>query len=390
MTLRHPKIVICGNYGATNLGDEALLAGMIKLLKETFSAPHITVMSASPQQTEELHQVKGVAVFPSGPRSFWRAFTSARLHVKETIRAVREADFFILGGGGLFTDEKPRAILIWSIQAFLALHYKKTLLCLGQSVGPLKTVLGRYLTRRVFQKAKGLSVRDRSSLRLLQSLGIRKVEALADMAFGLEPATVSRKERKPYIVLSLRPWLKKSQKDQLRTLARLIDWIYKEYGYESLLVPFQTFQDDDRTVLQEVLAQVQHKKAARLDAYNPDYLHTLQIISKAKAVLGMRLHSLIFATLTETPFLALSYSEKVSAFVKELELDPYLFDWSDLNYKDLQQKFQKLEKEHIAVSQKLAQKKLIFAEKVRQNQAILTELEKSRVLRVPGHRLITK
>ncbi|MBD3360226.1 polysaccharide pyruvyl transferase CsaB, partial [Candidatus Peregrinibacteria bacterium] len=51
------KIVIAGNYGAGNLGDEMILEGMIKIIKSSSPDSEITALSASPEETSKKHNI---------------------------------------------------------------------------------------------------------------------------------------------------------------------------------------------------------------------------------------------------------------------------------------------------------------------------------------------
>jgi polysaccharide pyruvyl transferase WcaK-like protein len=71
------KIVICGNYGAENLGDELILEGMLETLRAVSPDAEITVMSGNPKETKWLYKARygmeAVAKFPSGIRSFLKS-----------------------------------------------------------------------------------------------------------------------------------------------------------------------------------------------------------------------------------------------------------------------------------------------------------------------------
>lgn len=335
------NILICGNYGATNIGDEAILEGMVVLLKKAFPTAEITVMSHHPLETEKLHMLPSVPLFPSGFRSFVRSFFQKN---SLTQNALLKADLFVLGGGGLFVDEKLRSVPIWFLQAFHAFRKKKPIICFAQSVGPLNTFLGRLLAKKVFSKASITTVRDSGSLQVLHDLGITKTHLLADPAFALSEKTFvspgnSESAHQPYVFISLRPWLLKKQHNQSENLAQMIDWIYEKYGFSSYLYPFQTLLDDDTKILEDIFKKVSNQKAVQLLKYSADYKDALHFIEKARIVLGMRLHSLIFATLTATPFLGLSYSSKVSGLLKDMEMSEYMVEWDNFSLKDLQERF---------------------------------------------------
>lgn len=361
--------------------------GILALVKKATPA-NITVMSHNPEETAQAHGTNAVHLLPAGFRSFWRALTQKGL--LETISAIKNCDIFILGGGGLFTDERPLAILIWSIQAAAARFFNKPIFCLGQSVGPLMTFFGRHMTKNVFKKAKIITVRDASSAMVLQKLDLHDAHVLADPVFfldaelegpdasGLTQATsmsLSAK-RENYVVLSVRPWSSHDE-SKLKKLAKFIDWLYQKKGLRTVLVPFQFVLDNDVKPLEEIYNSVLNKNAVEIFEFTSDYHEVLKLMAKAKAVVGMRLHSLIFATLTETPFLALAYSQKVVSFVHSLQEEDYLLNWSHFEDEDLQKNFQKLLDNYELIQKDLAYKKPIFKNLAEQNSRYITEILKN-------------
>ncbi|MFO0780837.1 MAG: polysaccharide pyruvyl transferase family protein [Candidatus Gracilibacteria bacterium] len=179
-----PNIVICGNYGATNLGDEAILESILQFVHKAVPGAHVTVVSANPSLTASQHHVNVVPKIPSGFRSFFSAFFGKKL--RKTLDAYRHADAVIFGGGGLFSDEKPRAIFIWSMQILPALLMKKPVFCFGQSVGPLMMKMSRRMVKFLFRRMKVVIVRDEASRGLLEKIGVRHaVEYVPDPVFGL-------------------------------------------------------------------------------------------------------------------------------------------------------------------------------------------------------------
>lgn len=369
--------------------------GILALVKKATPA-NITVMSHNPEETAQAHrtsweppengsQPQTVHLLPAGFRSFWRALTKKGL--LETLRAIKNCDVFILGGGGLFTDERPLAILIWSIQAAAARFFNKPIFCLGQSVGPLMTFFGRHITKSIFKKAKIITVRDVSSAMILQKLDLHDAHVLVDPVFFLDEelevpdasgltqttsVSLSAK-REDYVVLSVRPWSSHDE-SKLKNLAQFVDWLYQKKGLRTVLVPFQIIADSDAKPLEEIYNSVLNKNAAEIFEFTADYREVLKLMAKAKAVVGMRLHSLIFATLTETPFLALAYSQKVVSFVHSLQEEDYLLNWSHFENEDLQKNFQKLLDNYELIQKNLAYKKPIFKNLAEKNSEYLKDL----------------
>lgn len=347
MGVKHtPRLLICGNYGATNIGDEAILQSIFQVVASTFPHAHIQVASANPALTTQQYKVETVEKIPAGLRSLWKAIFSRSL--KRTLTAYRSADAVIFGGGGLFTDERPHAIFIWLLQILPAFWYKKPVLCFGQSVGPLMTRWSRFFVKKIFKGMKIVTVRDEASQLILHKMGVGNIHVLPDPVFGLYIANIKHThhsdehyERKPYIVLSLRPWIKNSEKHH-KIVAEFVDWLFDTYHIKTFFVPFQSAQDDDEKELLRVFSKLGHRDAAEVLAHNEKTEDVLKLMKHATAVVGMRLHSLIFSTITHTPFLALSYSLKVVEVVRQLGMDNYLSEYRTLNLEDLKKKFELL------------------------------------------------
>jgi len=375
---RRPRIVICGNYGATNLGDEAILDGILSMVRRALPAAEIVVLSANPTETADLYGVKSVFLLPAGVRSFWRGFVGGRRgSILATLDAIRSADLFILGGGGLFTDEKFMAILIWSLQARFARFFKVPIFCFGQSVGPLRTFFGRWMTARVFKSAAAITVRDESSRDLLMRLGVDDAVVLADPALVLPDPEPLPESNESYIVLSVRPWKKHLVKEDFHEgLAKFIDWLWREKGLKTVMVPFQIMVDNDVNELNCVYDLLGNKNAAEISAYGSDYRETMELMARATAVVGMRLHSLIFASLCSTPFLALSYSEKVRGFCGQMQMEEFVLDLKEVNFDVMKERFERILSERDKLILVLEDRTLHLRAKALEHEEILKKLTK--------------
>jgi len=69
-------VVIAGYYGANNTGDEAILTGMLHVLRSQ-GITDITVLSRNPKQTAQLHGVKSIYIGRrfDGLGKIYKAFT---------------------------------------------------------------------------------------------------------------------------------------------------------------------------------------------------------------------------------------------------------------------------------------------------------------------------
>lgn len=349
------KLVLCGNFGAGNTGDEAIL----QAIEEMVDGHEVTVMRGGALNNLK-RKISSIDFIPSGPGSLFRGIISGKLW--QTLRAIRECDAFLLGGGGLFTDENPKAVIIWFMQALYPILKRKKLLCIGQSVGPLKRAWAVRMTRWVFRHATLSTVRDHASAELLKSWKIPNVHEFADVVFGLSPQMVShtadtgimehnaassgisRTQASPRtrsILLSLRHW-PHPDKNVLQEIASFIDWLYEKHQLNTIFVPFQAYQAFDSDIYKELKKLVQHPENLLEQVYTENIEQISASMNEAELVVGMRLHSLILASLAHKPFMAISYSQKVSEVVKSLGIEKYLIDWKDFSAEKAKQIFDQL------------------------------------------------
>lgn len=368
-------VLICGNYGATNIGDEAILQSIFQFVRSTFHDCRLQVVSANPGLTSKQYEVESVPQIPAGIRSLWNAFFSKRL--RQTLNAYKQADVVVFGGGGLFSDEKPRAIFIWLMQILPAFWYKKPVMCLGQSIGPLFMRSSRWVVRKIFENMKIITVRDEASRQTLHKMGIDHARVLPDPVFGLHTRKIDpsplKAERRPYIVFSLRPWIKNAEKIH-GILAEFVDWVYETYHLRTYFVPFQSNQDNDEKELMELFSRLHHRDAAQVFAHNENICDVLHLMERSTAVVGMRLHSLIFAAVTHTPFLGLSYSLKVAEVVRQLGMENYFCEYRFIELDVLKKKFEALFAHRAHLEKALVQMHAVFEKQTDEYSALLREI----------------
>ncbi|MBD3328705.1 hypothetical protein GF340_05405 [Candidatus Peregrinibacteria bacterium] len=345
------KITICGNYGATNIGDEMILEGILNILKPLNA--DITVLSNDPIKTEKEHNVKSAHLVPSGLRSFVKGIFSGSIW--STFSEIAKCDVFILGGGGLLTDEKPFAIIIWSIQAAVARFYKKPVFCFAQSIGPLKTLFGKFMTKRILVKSKIITVRDYGSYELINKMGVKHALTLADPAFALDLYDGDNRDD-DYVLFTIRPWIKGDTDKIYADLKILVDFIWTTYGLKSVFVPFQAYKDDDRKEMDKLKSIMVADSHVTFLKYSHDIKDIFQVFHMAKFVVGMRLHSLIMSALAGKPMIALSYSNKVKDFMHTIDMNNYVIEFDQFNAEAGQNKVTRLMDEYSHLQKIISEK----------------------------------
>ncbi len=306
------KIVISGYYGFANAGDEAMLTAIIKSLRQADSSVNLTVISGNPQVTAVKHGVASIH----------------RFNPFKIIAALSDCDLLLSGGGSLLQDVTSKKSLLYylSIIALGKLLDKKVML-FAHGIGPIRSGVLRKMTRAVCSKADLITVRDRDSLEELQRIGVpdAKVRLTADavLTFKQENKNQGRELLKKYGVaegkqlvgVSVRKW--GASENFLRELAKAADVLAEQRDVQIVLLPLQ--YPADTLACKKVQQYMQNKEAAVVLDTACDTELFLSLIGNLSLLIGMRLHALIFATVMEVPFIAMSYDPKIDSFVKEAE-----------------------------------------------------------------------
>ncbi|MBT5016609.1 hypothetical protein HN748_06440 [Candidatus Peregrinibacteria bacterium] len=337
-----PTWIICGNFGAGNLGDEAILRGLLELWGKD---KNLIIMSANPAETELKFGIKAIHRLPSGIRSTLKSWICpvTRPKIRKAREALKNCDRFILGGGTLLTDEPLKSMFVWGKQIKGALKYNKKIEIYANGIGPLNSKWAQKKAKSLLEKADKISVRDEKSLEWTNSLGIKQVELVDDPALHLKELKFQglKKFSKNTIILTPRFW-KSGQKQTLNSLKKFVQYLCVEQGKYMVGIPFEKANKKDLNLLSKIFDQQGVRNQSEIWANYKSEEEVLGVIQQAELLVGMRLHSLVFAHLTNTPFISIAYMEKVSAIVKTLNSQNPIIELKDLSFEKLKQAYERL------------------------------------------------
>ena len=291
------QAVLCGYYGKGNGGDEALLVSMLEMLP-----PHVKplVLSANPRATSKSYGVKSYDRMNSG----------------SVVRALRESQVLILGGGSLIQDATSvRNSIYYGGLMGLAQQFGLNTIAIAQGIGPVNKPLTRWIAKRAFGNCTALSVRDSASAALLHQWGISCAMApdpVWSLAATPVPQIASISSPKIAVTLRSHPQLTNERLDTLTTA--LVD-LQAATGSHILLVPFQP--TTDMNIAQQIQAELTDNSQV-VTLTDPKQLKGL--FQGVDLAIGMRYHSLIMAAAEGCKCWAISYDPKVSKLMTEIDI----------------------------------------------------------------------
>lgn len=296
-------IVISGYFGFGNEGDEAILQSMIDALRHIHPTIVLTVLSHNPEQTKTHYKVHAV--------NRWKLTT--------VIKALKQADGLISGGGSLLQDKTSmKSIPYYTGIIHLAKLYKKPIFVYAQGMGPITHPISKFLTRLAINRRVKITVRDDKSRCLLEDLNITQpISEVPDAVFGLkyslqESTWLSSLNLKNYIAVSLRPWT--DHEVFTSELINILDDLSSE-GFPIVFIPMHGVDD---TKAAKDVSNAMSQPSFHVPADTP-LNEKLMIMKHAEALLGMRLHALIFSSIVGTPFGAFSYDPKIDALTHQVK-----------------------------------------------------------------------
>ena len=307
------KLLISGYYGFNNIGDESVLRAVTDSLRTGLEDIEITVLSNDPEDTDRKYNVRAVP----------------RMDPVAILREVRRCDMLISGGGSLLQDATSRRSIAYYLAIIrLALLMRKKVFIYSQGIGPIQSRHNRRATARVLRRVHGIAVRDARSRRLLEEIGVpgKKVYVTADPVLRVHPgdpevgrrilqeAGCLRREGRLLVGWAIRE--KDPDSPFAAQIQRCIRRLYEEYNADSVLIPFH--HAEDLAVAEAIAARSDGAALCLREKHLTD--ETLGIIGSMDLLVGVRLHSLIYAAVMEVPMLGISYDPKVDSFLGSVGL----------------------------------------------------------------------
>lgn len=333
------RVLISAFVGSKNLGDEAIFLSFIDQLKNYLTKPRLTVASVDPAKTRRL-------LISQDSNAFSDVKVVSRLTLPLAIFRHRVC---IFGGGGIIQDLSSVFNLIYFLaQIQFAKLTGKIVVLAFVGIGPLTSSVGRTLTRHALSKIELCIVRDQDSKRMLEELGVVGTEIISasDIALNLQCKPCNGLDIDGrYVLLSLRHLYNRSNSVTPASfnsgdvkpgtlLDAFLTKVARELGTilqaneDLYIVAVSFFGTRDEVVHDALSGKLDPEFRQRL-RHVREIVRPCQYVgltASAACVVGMRLHSLVLASITGAPLLGLSYAPKVKSFMRQLHLHEQVID----------------------------------------------------------------
>ncbi|NLK73054.1 MAG: polysaccharide pyruvyl transferase CsaB [Clostridiales bacterium] len=307
------KVVISGYYGFNNIGDESILRAVVDNLRRKLNPIDITVLSQMPELTSEKFGVHSVY----------------RMDVLKVIKAIGSSDLLISGGGSLLQDATSKKSISYYLGViWIALLLKKKVFIYSQGIGPISGKINRFLVKKTLNKIKYIVVRDEQSKELLCEIGVNyeNIYVTADPVIRVKKAELETGMK----ILESEGFVKDTSKitvgfalrglkikgNFIDEICEAAEHILSHYNAQIVFIPFH--YNEDMGVINEIKKKHGDKAFYIENKYLTEEM--LSIIGNMDVLIGVRLHSLIYAAIMDVPMIAISYDPKINSFMHSLEM----------------------------------------------------------------------
>lgn len=389
------NVLIAGYYGLDNIGDEAILAGMVNSLKKYLPDAEISVITNNPHTTLNLHKVNPIEQsFKKGlPTFFMKGFSNGEF--VNIYKAIDNCDVFILGGGSLLQDLKFYYLpALYSLLSLAQMKGKITVVY-GIGAGPIDTKFGQELSKKILNNVDLVTVRDSMSKNVLESCGVKEVTQTIDPAFGMnipEKYMISPDNKRDTITsdtisTTAYNWLHDSDilcnpssplsdlQYRRELMARIYSYFISEYDKKLTFIPTVNTDFESYTKINDLIPV---KGKSTVNYYKNDFDYVFSLLSRTELLIGMRLHSLILSTMIGIPLVPVSYCGKVKSYLELLNMSNFYLDVENLGTVEFEEalisNFEKVSSKRGYYSDLLLDKAQKFGQIALENAKMVSEL----------------
>lgn len=299
------NVLICGYYGGSNFGDQAILQTFIKFFKELKVNAKITSLN---HHSPPLYTDQKLANLPAPLfNRYWYKHT-----LPYYFKRIKEQDLIIIGGGQLLQDSSTwKTIATYMLIASIGKICNKKVVYVGVGASPVQGIFPRYVLKKITRLVDLVITRDIESKHILKDLTKRNdMHAGTDLVLNLIPLSLKkiRLPEKRKIGISLREYnFPLEKKEEIIAFINNVGRSHQVYLIAT---------EEDEKLLKQITDKVYEDIKVLIVKFNTVQEY-LTLIKKMDLMIGMRFHFLVVATLYLKPCFGFAYDPKVLRFCKK-------------------------------------------------------------------------
>ena len=299
-----------------------------------------------------------------------------------TVLEIKNADLVIHKGGQFYRMVSPKSFRGF-FQAFfsyyvslLCISLKKRFIFLSHTFGPFNNNGARFLTKYVLKRASYVGCREAISCDILIKLGLslKNLDVLPDTAFALPPESQNKKiffEEKykismgSFVVFIGKKWSFPGNDEKnaqikydkyIAVMARAADYFAAQLLKVLLVVHndgLHSPQENDAVPIRDIYKKIKQKDKVLIVSDDLSSQEQSLLYGMAHMVIATRLHAAIFALISGSPCISISYTHKTDGIMKMVGIDNYVLDIANLKYDNLKTMIDRLNQERDKVMNKV-------------------------------------
>jgi len=326
-------------WGTTlkKVADEAQMIAHYKIIKKYVPDADVTMLTYLKPDVQNFYPDLTITPIPEFHKSLPRIFKS---------------DLFVVAGGPIF-DFPPHILKVFFLTLCLKLA-RVPILIYGITGFPVRSWYGRLVFKWLGNAAEEIITRDASAYNTLQDLGVKtKMQEGTDLRVILEPAPPERvgdilknegiNPDMPMIGLTVRyihpdvpRWVKTHLDLHLESIERFNENMGKLVAELSkvaqvFIISMNPDVSEDKAVAENLKKYMIDPSKLRVIEHRYLAVESLGIIQACDVLIAGRVGSAVFSVMNGTPLLGIAHENRMIAWMNEIGMDEYLFDWQTLD-----------------------------------------------------------
>jgi polysaccharide pyruvyl transferase WcaK-like protein len=226
------------------------------------------------------------------------------------LSSIFECDAFICPGGDFIG---PKYFFHSTFgEIVMAMILGKRIIVCAQTIGPFRGAFDRGLASFVLNMADVVIVREGATAKHMMELGVRNVEVTSDLAFMFMAGGHWSRVRKRKVIICPKK-ISGDRKAYIGGISNLAKRLVDELGYEVEFLASDAYDSDFQS---EIASTLGGRVRLAGEVFPPEEI--ARHMSEAEFVVSSRMHAIILATLSGTPFFAIGDSHKFEAILGSL------------------------------------------------------------------------